>query len=159
MITADRLRDTVVRYKESIVHLAYLNALMAKFDKDKSGTLDKGEIKTMLETIMRDGATLTLNTAGREFKVAKLEEAYKKGLLEKHVYMQKLHKVQGSKEDAVKWQEVTDDDVDFVMKEADADGNGELDREELLASMALWTKLLKVPGQPEDPKSNLCSVM
>ena len=156
-VPEDKLRETVVRYREAIVHQEYLNALMAKFDKDKSGTLDRQEIKDMLSIILRDGASLTMNSAGREFKVTKLEEAYKKGLLDKHVYMKKLALVQGGSD--VKDIDVTDDDVDFVMKEADADGNGELDREELLASMALWTKLLKTPDQ-EDPKaSGLCSVM
>ena len=52
--------------------------------------------------------------------------------------------------------------VEFVIKEADADGNGELDREEVMASLALWTKLLKsTQGEEEDggDKSSLCSVM
>ena len=57
--------------------------------------------------------------------------------------------------------EVSDEDVDFILKEADADGNGVLDRDEVLASLALWTRLMKM-AEPEEPASGfsqLCAVM
>ena len=61
----------------------------------------------------------------------------------------------------VKYSEVSDEDVDFILKEADADGNGVLDRDEVLASLALWTRLMKM-AEPEEPASGfsqLCSIM
>ena len=61
----------------------------------------------------------------------------------------------------VKYSEVSDEDVDFILKEADADGNGVLDRDEVLASLALWTRLMKM-AEPEEPASGfsqLCAVM
>ena len=42
--------------------------------------------------------------------------------------------------------------MDFILKEADADGNGVLDRDEVLASLALWTRLMKM-AEPEEPAS------
>ena len=56
---------------------------------------------------------------------------------------------------------MSDEDVDFILKEADADGNGVLDRDEVLASLALWTRLMKM-AEPEEPASGfsqLCAVM
>ena len=61
----------------------------------------------------------------------------------------------------MKYSEVSDEDVDFILKEADADGNGVLDRDEVLASLALWTRLMKM-AEPEEPASGfsqLCAVM
>lgn len=75
--------------------------------------------------------------------------------------MEKLYRVQGRKpggKDELKCIDVTDDDVDFVMKEADTNGDGVLDREEVLASLALWTKLLQ-GTEEKDKASKLCSVM
>ena len=55
--------------------------------------------------------------------------------------------------------EVTDDDVDFVMAEADTDKNGTLDREEVLASLAAWTKLLQLAEGNNDDASSMCLLM
>jgi Ca2+-binding EF-hand superfamily protein len=156
-----KVRETVVKYKESLVHHEYLNALMDQFDTNKDGNLDRDEIKRMLQIILRDGAKLQLNSKGREYKLSSLENLYNKGILDKNSYMQKLHKAQGGGDDVVKYSEVSDEDVDFILKEADADGNGVLDRDEVLASLALWTRLMKM-AEPEEPASGfsqLCSIM
>ena len=121
-----------MKYKESLVHHEYLNALMDQFDTNKDGNLDRDEIKRMLQIILRDGAKLQLNSKGREYKLSSLENLYNKGILDKNSYMQKLHKAQGGGDDVVKYSEVSDEDVDFILKEADADGNGVLDRDEVL---------------------------
>ena len=160
-IERNKVRETVVKYKESLVHHEYLNALMDQFDTNKDGNLDRDEIKRMLQIILRDGAKLQLNSKGREYKLSSLENLYNKGILDKNSYMQKLHKAQGGGDDVVKYSEVSDEDVDFILKEADADGNGVLDRDEVLASLALWTRLMKM-AEPEEPASGfsqLCAVM
>ena len=143
------------------MHHEYLNALMDQFDTNKDGNLDRDEIKRMLQIILRDGAKLQLNSKGREYKLSSLENLYNKGILDRNSYMQKLHKAQGGGDDVVKYSEVSDEDVDFILKEADADGNGVLDRDEVLASLALWTRLMKM-AEPEEPASGfsqLCAVM
>ena len=160
-IERNKVRETVVKYKESLVHHEYLNALMDQFDTNKDGNLDRDEIKRMLQIILRDGAKLQLNSKGREYMLSSLENLYNKGILDKNSYMQKLHKAQGGGDDVVKYSEVSDEDVDFILKEADADGNGVLDRDEVLASLALWTRLMKM-AEPEEPASGfsqLCAVM
>lgn len=160
-VPRERLRETVVKYRESLVHHEYLNALMDQFDTNKDGNLDRDEIKRMLQIILRDGAKLQLNSKGREYKLSSLENLYNKGILDKNSYMQKLHKAQGGGEDVVTYSEVSDEDVDFILKEADADGNGVLDRDEVLASLALWTRLMKM-AEPEEPTSGLsqlCAIM
>ena len=160
-IERNKVRETVVKYKESLVHHEYLNALMDQFDTNKDGNLDRDEIKRMLQIILRDGAKLQLNSKGREYKLSSLENLYNKAILDKNSYMQKLHKAQGGGDDVVKYSEVSDEDVDFILKEADADGNGVLDRDEVLASLALWTRLMKM-AEPEEPASGfsqLCAVM
>ena len=89
-VPRDKLRETVVKYKESLVHHEYLNALMDQFDTNKDGNLDRDEIKRMLQIILRDGAKLQLNSKGREYKLSSLENLYNKGILDKNSYMQKL---------------------------------------------------------------------
>merc|ERR1712072_1352572 len=64
-VPRDKLRESVVKYKESLVHHEYLNALMDQFDTNKDGNLDRDEIKRMLQIILRDGAKLQLNSKGR----------------------------------------------------------------------------------------------
>ena len=79
-----KVRETVVKYKESLVHHEYLNALMDQFDTNKDGNLDRDEIKRMLQIILRDGAKLQLNSKGREYKLSSLENLYNKGILDKN---------------------------------------------------------------------------
>ena len=57
--------------------------------------------------------------------------------------------------------DVTLEKVQEIVAKADADGNGVLDRDEVLASLALWTRLMKM-AEPEEPASGfsqLCAVM
>ena len=140
---------------------AFLSWHFDDLDTNKDGNLDRDEIKRMLQIILRDGAKLQLNSKGREYKLSSLENLYNKGILDRNSYMQKLHKAQGGGDDVVKYSEVSDEDVDFILKEAVADGNGVLDRDEVLASLALWTRLMKM-AEPEEPASGfsqLCAVM
>ena len=133
-----------MRYKEYLAHHEYLDQVMRKFDKDGSGALDKVEIKAMLETILKDGASLVVHSKGRAYKLETLEAAHASGRLDKTTYRDKVNKVTGTEPGAApSIMEVTDDDVDFVMAEADLDKNGTLDKEEVLASLAAWTTLLK----------------
>ena len=160
-VPRDKLRETVVKYKESLVHHEYLNALMDQFDTNKDGNLDRDEIKRMLQIILRDGAKLQLNSKGREYKLV-----VRKPVQQGHPRQEQLHaeaaQGAGGGDDVVKYSEVSDEDVDFILKEADADGNGVLDRDEVLASLALWTRLMKM-AEPEEPASGfsppLCAVM
>lgn len=161
-LTKSEIREAVLRYREYLMHHDYLDSIMSQFDTDGNGSLDRGEVKRMLETILRDGAKLTMNTEGREYKLKALEAAYEKGLLDKQAYMAKLYKVQGRKPSGceAKWVAVTDDDVDFVIAQADTNGDGLLDRDEVLASLALWTKLLKGAEEKDNLKASaLCSLM
>ena len=97
-----KVRETVVKYKESLVHHEYLNALMDQFDTNKDGNLDRDEIKRMLQIILRDGAKFQLNSKGWSTSCRRLENLYNKGILDKNSYMQKLHKAQGGGDDVVK---------------------------------------------------------
>ena len=154
------VKDTVLRYREYLMHHEYLDNIMDKFDKDKSGALDKGEIKSMLETILKDGASLVVHSKARQYKLGVLSDAHDKGTLDDTSYTRKVNKVQGideTKKPSI--MEVTDDDVDFVMAEADTDKNGTLDREEVLASLAAWTKLLQMAGDQNDDASSMCLLM
>ena len=106
------------------------------FDKDGSGALDKVEIKAMLETILKDGASLVVHSKGRAYKLETLEAAHASGRLDKTTYRDKVNKVTGTEPGAApSIMEVTDDDVDFVMAEADLDKNGTLDKEEVKAAL------------------------
>ena len=82
-VTKPEIKEAVIRYREYLVHHDYLDSIMEQFDTDKNGTLDRKEIKRMLETILRDGAKLTVNEKGREYKLRALESAYQRGLLDK----------------------------------------------------------------------------
>ena len=140
----EQIKEAVMRYKEYLAHHEYLDQVMRKFDKDGSGALDKVEIKAMLETILKDGASLVVHSKGRAYKLETLEAAHASGRLDKTTYRDKVNKVTGTEPGAApSIMEVTDDDVDFVMAEADLDKNGTLDKEEVLASLAAWTTLLK----------------
>ena len=48
-----------------------------------------------------------------------------------------------------------------ILRRFDRDGNGVLDRDEVLSSLALWTRLMKmaVPEEPASGFSQLCAVM
>ena len=157
-VTRAQERESVIRYRQYLVHHEYLDMIMNHFDKDKSGNLDREEIRQMLQTILRDGAKLTVNTEGREYKLKSLEEAFNKGRIDQAMYQQKLYKVQGvPPKDRPQISTVSDDDIDFVMAAADTDKDGKLDRDEVLASLALWSQLLKCSEAKRN--SMLCSIM
>ena len=86
-------REAVLTYGDMVKDQAYIDSIFKRYDRDDSGTLEEGELLSLLKAVAPDGC------------------------------------------------EVDETDVAYVLEQTDKNGDGVIDRDELIPMLAKWTQI------------------
>ena len=133
------------------MHHEYLNALMDQFDTNKDGNLDRDEIKRMLQIILRDGANSSSivkagSTSCRRWKTSTTRASWIRTATCRSCTRPRGGAMMWSSTRRCRMKTWTSSS-----RRPTRTGTG-CWTETVLASLALWTRLMKM-AEPEEPAS------
>ena len=158
----------------SAVRNRSVTGIFERFDEDHSGFLERDELmKLMFSVSQGDVIPLAADDPAAEaarrlrYKLQCLDELHAKGVIDADSLRAKRDRVQQRNHalvsPRVREHDPTPAEVDFVLQQADANGDNKIARDECLAALGLWLQILKDDhaedkGHERDAPTPVCAI-
>lgn len=174
-VQREQLRPVLLKNLAYVKEAQFLDTIFSRFDEDHSGTLNRDELQNLMHAVATgdamafpDGDPAQKQAACIAYKLKCLNDLHKKGIIDQAALIEKRKRIHDRHHDLMtprlRDRDPEPEEVAYVLDTADADKDGKIERNECLAALGLWMKILKddpfhAGGHQVKDKSHACVTM
>ena len=169
----EQLARVVLKNLSYVKEAQFIDTLFDRFDEDKSGSLDRDELKGLMHSIalgdvkvFPPGDPAYAQAACIAYKFKCLEDLMAKGVIDEPYFREKRARVvkrhTGLMSPRLRERDPEPHEVDFVIEQVDTNNDNRINKEECMAALGMWMQVMKddpdVAAGPSE-KSHACALM